>query len=72
MGDLHMDFHDEAFISRCIELALDWGVRHVAIGGDILDVEAFSKFGPDPENILERSSTQRRHSSTLSLRRSMR
>lgn len=43
--DLQVPFHDAAWINRCIALALGWGVENVILGGDLVDLAAFSPFG---------------------------
>jgi len=43
--DPHAPFHDADWCNRVIDLALSYGVDTVAIGGDLVDFTAFSKWG---------------------------
>ena len=47
--DVHAPFHDADWLNRCIELALRWKVNQVGIGGDLIDLAAFSPYGRDAE-----------------------
>lgn len=42
LGDLQIPFHDAAFLNKCISLARCWGIRRLLLGGDVLDLNAFS------------------------------
>ena len=42
--DVHSPCHDAAWVNRCVDLALSWGVRKLGIGGDLVDWTAFSVF----------------------------
>lgn len=42
--DLHSPCHDAAWVNRCVDLALSWGVDRLGIGGDLVDWTAFSVF----------------------------
>jgi len=43
--DLHIPWHDAKLVNQLNELALKWGVENLGIGGDLLDLNAFSWFG---------------------------
>ena len=47
--DVHAPYHDATWINRCIELALRWKISQVGIGGDLIDLSAFSPYGRDAE-----------------------
>ncbi len=47
--DVHAPCHDAAWINRCVDLALRWGVDRLGIGGDLVDWTAFSVFARSPE-----------------------
>ena len=42
--DVHSPCHDAAWVNRCVDLALSWGVRKLGIGGDLVSFDAFSIF----------------------------
>ena len=42
--DIHSPCHDAAWINRCVDLALKWGVRKLGLGGDLVSFDAFSVF----------------------------
>lgn len=44
IADVHAPLHDSTWINRCVDMALSWGVRKLAIGGDLVDFGAFSIF----------------------------
>jgi len=43
--DIHAPYHDAGWINTVIDLALSWGIKQVGIGGDVIDLNAFSKYG---------------------------
>ena len=45
LPDPHCPFHDAAWVNRCIDLALSWGVELAGIPGDLIDWTAFSHYG---------------------------
>jgi len=45
LPDPHAPFHDAAWMERCIDLALKWGIKQVGIAGDLIDWTAFSFYG---------------------------
>ena len=47
--DVHSPCHDAAWINRCVELALRWGIHKLGIGGDLVDFTAFSVFAKSSE-----------------------
>jgi hypothetical protein len=47
--DVHSPCHDAAWINRCVDLALRWGVHKLGIGGDLVDFTAFSVFAKSNE-----------------------
>jgi hypothetical protein len=51
--DIHAPFHDAAWLNRVIALALKWGIRQVGIGGDLIDLAAWSCWGHDAEVLAE-------------------
>jgi hypothetical protein len=53
LTDLHVPFHNAAFVEDVVALAKEWDIKDCIIGGDLIDVEAFSKWVGDPENTFE-------------------
>lgn len=47
--DMHIPFHHADFINKCLDVAQAWGVRQAFLGGDVLDLHAFSHFPDDFE-----------------------
>ena len=47
--DVHAPCHDAAWINRCVDLALRWGVDRLGLGGDLVDWTAFSIYERSPE-----------------------
>jgi len=43
--DLQIPWHDEKWVNRVTGLAIKWGVENLGIGGELLDLNAFSFFG---------------------------
>lgn len=42
--DLHIPFHNALFLNKCLLVARAWGVKKALLGGDALDLSAFSHF----------------------------
>ncbi len=53
MADIHAPWHDQRFANEVIDLALRWGVTHVALGGDVIDWAALSPYGKDAAILAE-------------------
>lgn len=47
--DLQAPFHDAIWVNRCVSLALRWRIKQVILGGDLVDLAAFSPFGRSVE-----------------------
>ncbi len=45
--DMHIPYHDAAHINRCLTAARSLGVRNLILGGDALDMRAFSHWPDD-------------------------
>lgn len=50
IGDTQIPFHHAEFINKCLSLCRRWGIRKMVLGGDAIDLNAFSNFAPDFEN----------------------
>lgn len=51
--DAQAPFHDAPFINAMMGLAIDWGVKNLILGGDMIDFATFSPYGGSPNVLAE-------------------